>query len=504
MRACAELKLKTKPNIDYIDNVILNEYTSYSAMRALECFITQKIHSEGEKGEIFPITSPDWHSKSKRLGSGTYGTANLTTIFEKSAIVIKTIKKEHEDMAKTEYDFCANVINNLRYYCPNYCYTLGAFSNSKGQNICFEYAGKYTISDFFSTGKYNFKTFFPVLIQLLAALEIGQRECRFAHYDLGWSNVAIRDTKTSFGVNIGSKTIEFNDVFCPVIIDFGMASAVSSSGKKYSVFEKSLDEGDYGKYSFLLQGFDMFFLLADLYCYIYQGEIRDFLINLLFEIYEITPYDFNYINNRGPDHWGEISKSTHIAYTPGALMFKLLEKYPQYMKGHIKVKERDTFEINSLDTLSSIFENISNSSIHYVKDCLDSCDSYIMYTYYTDKEPPSKYMMLERDRKLLVSARDFKIDLSLAEESKAFLRGATLRKGVDATGFMERTESILTLLTYANIYYMIKEMKLDIPFYKEFASFFENSGLYRYFAENSDVIIYARRWALSLIEYGEI
>ena len=67
MRACAELKLRTNPNIDYINDVILNQYMSYSAMRALECFITQKISSEGKKGGIFPVIDPPWKTSSKHI-----------------------------------------------------------------------------------------------------------------------------------------------------------------------------------------------------------------------------------------------------------------------------------------------------------------------------------------------------------------------------------------------------------------------------------------------------
>ena len=76
--------------------------------------------------------------------------------------------------------------------------------------------------------------------------------------------------------------------------------------------------------------------------------------------------------------------------------------------------------------------------------------------------------------------------------------------GVNVSSFLDSISFIDDLITYANIYYMIKEMKLDIPFYNEFVAFFETSGLYRYFTEHSDVILYARRWAMTLIEYSQI
>ena len=137
-RTCGNLNVlgKVSENVDFINNILLNDFASYSSMRALECFIDEKIHQEGKilPASIFPVltSGEKWKKLDKIVGKGQYGSVNLNIIFEKSAIVSKFFnEKSDKNAILKEYNFGIKSVNFLRYYCPNFCYTLGAYCENK-------------------------------------------------------------------------------------------------------------------------------------------------------------------------------------------------------------------------------------------------------------------------------------------------------------------------------------------------------------------------------------
>ena len=87
-RTCGNLNVlgKVSEDVDFINNILVNDYASYSSMRALECFIDEKIHQEAVSipTNVFPVfnTQQGWKKRGKTVGKGTYGSVNLDTIFK--------------------------------------------------------------------------------------------------------------------------------------------------------------------------------------------------------------------------------------------------------------------------------------------------------------------------------------------------------------------------------------------------------------------------------------
>ena len=494
---CNDIKTIIKPDINYINNILLNEYTSYSAVRALECFLTQKIDSEGKKGEVFTELNPDWAKFKKNLGGGNNGIADLYTIFEKSIIVIKTT--QIKGMTKEEYEIGINAINTLRYYCPNFMYTFCAFTeNGYRNNIGLEYCGSNTLYDLIDNKKQTVANFFVILIQILAALEIGQTECRFCHFDLSPANIMLRNDKISYSVNIGNLCLQYQDVTCPVIIDFGFSSAIGNK-KIYSPFIKGYDQGEYGKFSFLIQGFDMYFLLATTACYSENLSIKKFTKEILSSIYGKTPYNFDHVNKIDRNQWGDISYTSMAALTPGRLLRILLDKYPQYSK-NIKIKNRETYDINSLRELNSHFMGITNIKID-LSNCLGHNGSYLTYLYYSKEEPKEKYSMLDNDRRLLLKYGDIVVPQNIISICEKVLGTVLEDKSLDVDDMIRQTEFMSDIQVYIDIYYMILQIKPGEKIYSDFSKSFRESNIFRFYNEKGELVISTRRWLMTLKDF---
>ena len=153
-----------------------------------------------------------------------------------------------KDDMKQEYFIGAKIINKLRYKVPTFMYTLGIFGCDPfviDGKICTKDTPKVpfmiaenipgkTVTDMIESRELSFKSWLNIFMQLLASLELAQRECQFTHYDLHTQNVMVRKVeKMSYCVELGNTIIHFKDVTeIPVIIDFGLAS-VSDENKHY-------------------------------------------------------------------------------------------------------------------------------------------------------------------------------------------------------------------------------------------------------------------------------
>jgi serine/threonine protein kinase len=498
---CNDIKTIIKPDINYINNILLNEYTSYSAVRALECFLTQKIDSEGKKGEVCTELNPDWAKFKEYLGGGSNGIAELYTIFEKSVIVMK--RTMYKYMTKEEYEIGVNAINTLRYYCPNFMYTFFLFCEVTEEYgyknfIGLEYCGSKTLYDFIDDRAQTIENFFVILIQILAALEIGQTECRFCHFDLSPANIMLRNDKISYSVNMGNLCLQYQDVTCPVIIDFGFSSAVGNN-KIYSTFIKQYKQGEYGKFSFLIQGFDMYFLLATMACYSENLSIKKFTKEILTSIYGKTPYNFDLVNEIDSNQWGDISYTSMAALTPGRLLRILVTKYPQYSK-NIKIKNRETYDINSLRELNSHFMGITNINID-LSNCLGHNGSYLTYLYYAKEEPKEKYSMLDNDRRLLLKYGDIVVPRNIINICEKVLGTVLEDDSLDIDDMIRQTEFISDIQVYIDIYYMILQIKPSEKIYSDFSKRFRESNIFRFYNEKGELVMSARRWLMTLKDF---
>ena len=500
------MKFDIKPDIDYINNILLNFFQSYTAMRALECFLTQQVHSQAiiKKGQnpIFPRLRPTWTKHAKKIGEGTYGKVDLYTIFEKSLVVVKTTKdKGNYILTKKEYEIGVNVLNSLRYHCPNFCYTLCSFEHPKlGPSICYEYVGRKNLFHFLYKSSITLRDFFPVLIQILSALEIAQKESRFGHFDLSPNNIMIRDDLISYSVNIDDKTIHYKDVYCPVIIDYGLSSAFVD-GKKYSPYLEAFDEGEYGKYSFLVQGFDMFFIMADLCIYGGNANVKAFMKDVVTTFYGTTPYNLNTAKD-SVNYWAAISRTASANFTPGSMLKNIIKKYPMYLTDKITIVDRKTYDINSFSELGPHLKSITNIGLTTL-ECFNKCNSYIMYIYYANDEPKEKYSMMDNDRILLSMYKDIVIPKNIVDYCEKFL-GYKLTKIPTPDDYIKRLDFIEEIQVYVDIYYMIMQIQPQDKIYTDFYTSFGNSDIFKFYKDFGPLVFAAKRWIITLKDYTNI
>jgi hypothetical protein len=284
-----------------IKNILKVLYTSSEAMEAVSCFfdaLFNKTHHKTQN-QIYDFnlnkTVKNWLKKVKGMKNteSVFGDVYLTTVISNDIkVVIKTyqqpkkielIQIEYEEMVR-EYFIGMYGINKLRRIIPNFIYTLGMFSCSleraKEIKLCeakndiypflaLEYIEGKSIYD---AKNLTYDEWLDIFIQVLVALEVGQREIGFCHNDLHTGNVMARpiDKPYSYSVNLDQSTYTLKcEKYIATIIDFGMSSVVlqDMDGKDINVRNHS-NYKSYagGQLEFILHsGLDMFHFLVHSY-----------------------------------------------------------------------------------------------------------------------------------------------------------------------------------------------------------------------------------------------
>lgn len=510
-RTCGNLNVlgKVSEDVDFINNILLNDYASYSSMRALECFIDEKIHQGGVKmpGRVFPVLKggEDWKKTGKTVGKGTYGSVNLDTIFKKSLIASKIFNRNStaEDVMK-EYSLGIKAVNLLRYYCPNFCYTLGAYCQGSNNIIAYEYIGKKNFLDFCRENNGNAAAFLEIFIQVLVALDIGQQKIFFMQNDMSNANIMIRDKKDTYSVIMGDMQYTFRDVNVPVIIDYGFSDAVVDS----KVITGVTDPGYVGKYPFLIPGYDMYFLLADTYLYSRPtGELKKLLDDIFRNYYgKHNPYDLERTSARPAEQWAGIIYTKAASFTPGGLARWLLQNYGHLVK-NIVVGKRERYEINSIQVLEQFSKISPNKFDRRINQCFEHNVSFIMARYFArdvEVEIENIYSAMDNDRKIFEKFSDIKMPHDIKQKCEEIL---DMKMKIDhSKRYMDIVESHIDYLRfmenlelYVNLFYMTLEQKIDNPIYIEFYKKFSESEVFKQYQENLNMINAARRWLVTLL-----
>ena len=510
MRTCGKLKLSERitPNVVSINKILTEDFLSYTSMRALECFVEEHIEEESKPGSIFPIlTSKAW-KKGKKVSAGTYGTVNMMTMFKKSKIVVKTYRSQNaRNEVIAEYRI-GKKLNELRYYCPNFCYTIGAFSdklkNREKPSICYEYVGSRSLAYYIHQNTTTPKDLFTIIIQVLLALQIAQNRFGFQHNDLGDSNVMLRDRRVTYRVALDNLEYEFQDVICPVIIDYGFSTVDTGKEIISSLTAVGFEPGDYGKYPFVIQGQDAFFILSDITVYS-ATTTRPFMLKLMDRIYgKHNSYQHSKLYSRN-DQWEEVLNSRACSFSPLEIVTKMIKEFPEYCTS-IKLSERRHFEVNSLSTIITQFYEISNVKIERaIERCFSDNNSNIMSLYYSKGSDQQHRKSLTGDRVIIdsfysMSLTDImpivnhvrKLPFSIGHTRESFREFFLAMKVVDMVEI------------YFIIYYMILEVNQEQSLYRDFADRLHNSDVYTYYKKNMMSIMAARSWVKTLIDYNAV
>jgi hypothetical protein len=233
-------------------------------------------------------------------------------------------KLKQEKNLLIEYFIGKQCLNNLRYYVPNFMYTISLFESNivnnkyflepildedfmKNKNESFYYFDKNNNIEKITIEKYlqnrdtyntdiksllnrkkfliceyvskisffdylkdsidknliNFEKFIYIFCQLLLALEIAQQKYGFCHYDLHLSNIMMKELneKITYRVNFNCDEYEFITDIVPVIIDFGESRILYKNKLIHTDSESGLS---IPKLKFMIPSLDMFCVLLDI------------------------------------------------------------------------------------------------------------------------------------------------------------------------------------------------------------------------------------------------
>jgi hypothetical protein len=192
------------------------------------------------------------------------------------------VNKHREELKKSleeeniliEYLIGKKCLNNLRFYVPNFVYTMSVFESNiindkywaepmeySAKNYTYfnemneittitkeeymdkqekinlmlstdpylkkvlitEYVSRESLEYKIALSKIDFKEFLYIFCQLLLALEIAQRKYEFCHHDFNLSNILMKDVDETidYKFNINCKQYEFYTTSIPVITNFG-------------------------------------------------------------------------------------------------------------------------------------------------------------------------------------------------------------------------------------------------------------------------------------------
>lgn len=282
-----------------IGKILKDEYTDGGKMKAVENIISKKLKSnlavEINK-EFTDLVFPSLR--------GEHGFVIFAKVMGTSEVAIKTVtnntQNEDEDLER-EYTLCKKGINALRNEVPNYMFAFGMFTcprlvpptaqvcEGTGKILPFVVLEKVKGS---TLNKYmtamNMRGFIYIYVQILIALEYGQRKCRFGHNDLHGDNVMIYEHNPSYKytVNFDTKTYTINTKYIPVFIDYGFTTITTIKGEVIGTDDYS----SVNRSRLLIPAFDMCWILIS--CFNQARKSLKKKMLHLFEFFGINdPYE---------------------------------------------------------------------------------------------------------------------------------------------------------------------------------------------------------------------
>lgn len=290
-------ELKKTRNVKSIYNLknINNNYSKYlyeyyylgNTMISI-VYLIQHILNMGKKRIDFFKKIVKWFQNPKKLNVESTQSLIYLTSFkylknEIIDIILKIDKVTREKNSYREYYIAYTELNKLRYIVPNFMMTYGQFKCLKPsqyvntiylKDMCkpkgnyvnytlYERISGITLETYLNSKEYKYQEFVNIFIQILFALEIGQQECGFTHYDLHYDNIVLRNSKNiEQKVNINGLEYSYQSgEFVPVIIDYGHACVRKKINNKWGYIGYG-DFPEYGMLSFMVSGYDMYKLMC--------------------------------------------------------------------------------------------------------------------------------------------------------------------------------------------------------------------------------------------------
>lgn len=542
---------KIKPDIpaNYVrllQDILTNRYTNGPDMNLATCLFDKLITSTTSRDRgVYRLSTPvfDWVKKMNRIDvkSSESTVYTSSSIIDNVPMIIKTPKNEsqYNDLIREYY--VGKEINKLRCIVPNFMYTLGLFMHDKDVAVMYEKIPGDSLEHHLKDNL-TFDDFLNIFIQILIALEVGQKNIRFCHFDLHSGNIILRKLTDPFTytVVLGNKRYDVTAInYMPIIIDFGMSTVTDGESKTVGSYYFSR----YGMMNYMISGADMYKLLfySSLHS-VKNSSHRDILD--LFTFYgKDDPYKF-LIQNPGFlkkvsfefAMKGAMSKSG--TYTPlNFLKWIVNNSNYENVSSMCRISNRNIFfplnYSNIIQQNNDLLTGVDKGREKVLNMCkTGNTSSYVMIQYAREmlnmynkvysvsfknklkgvsrSIKKSRRKLLNGDKKILSGYSNIQVPnkMKLYDYMNRILN-IKLGYKKNINGVINKFLSIIKVQQkinpYLNFLYTIKELNLDKKYkiYRDFVTMFMASEQYSFHDEMDDKIEQVIRWCITLLESGK-
>lgn len=572
-RPCGDLDIRRVFNSDVLAALLASK--SFQSMKAVECMFDNQVFVNQLKRDARTHLNhtQKFIKKTKELSSGTYGETSIVKVTDTDIEFVckKQINESNVGIDIIEYFIGAAVLNQMRKLCPTFCYTLGTFECGKvpasSGELCgtdatqtsfivLEHIKGEVLQHFLKTD--DVVSFMSLLVQLLLALELAQREARFCHYDLSITNIMVSSEKEDFQIALDDKMYSFTRSPKAVIIDYG-TSSVSFQGKNISPEFALSTWFDYKlhKHSYLVQGFDILYFLTSVMVYGYKSpRITKFVSDIIFtEIFQnkfgvpddpyklkTKPSDKGFITDYGSefgrqihleyefttDYCGRYVDSKLASITPGMILDQLMsiDEFREMVKPLLQTQKRTTLDYDPLKSrdpsgtrVKNLLRDLYSQEIPE-EPCLSEFKSYMLITDAIQKaadrtlrakleqeRAAGELVMKANDNQLLDKFSRLIIDENIPNEAMDILN-IKFTDRLDEPAyrklgeFLRKSSFMQYIEYYTHIYYLILQLKLETQEpYKRFVDFYNTTPLQLLvFNTTYTFVSAARRWTITLFD----
>jgi len=504
-------------SISLIREILESKYTSGTHMNTMLSLLDNMVLSQKIKKEYGFYHVEKWIGRMDRIDKKSAQSTVYISDILSIPVIIKSPKNKHQynDLIR-EYYIGKTEINKLRYHIPNFMYTLGAFmypDNKKTNTfIIYEKIPGDSLEKLIKENKLTFGQFLNIFIQILFALEVGQRNIRFCHYDLHAGNIVVRPISQPFTYTVVFDHKRYDITvtdYMPVIIDFGMAT-VSSKNKTIGSHYFSR----YGMMHYLIQGADMYKLLFYSSLNSTQTNIHRSILELFAFYGQDDPYKFlnqkpGFLKKVSFEFAKQGSLEKSATYTPLDFVNWILE---QYHPTCVTVSERNIFHPYSsqiFQQTESIFSLLgTNPSSYvltqYIKSLLANHPDDLQRLQNLQK---NRSDLLHGDKTMLMSYVDIKLpDQMKLRDYMGRIINTKINYKKDIRGlinnFLNLSNVCKKMTPYLQLLYTIKELQLDMQYkiYRVFVISFTTSNQYLFYKDFHSDVERCVRWSITLLE----
>lgn len=540
---------QTTESVPLIKEILQHRYNNGPDMNIMiSLFDTMLLSTEEVKKYhglyYIPVPIQKWAKKMRKVEvKSSESTVYLSDILDDISVIIKSPKNKYQysDLIR-EYYIGFTEINKLRYYVPNFMYTIGAFlypeQKKKSAFVIYEKIPGDSLEKLIKEQRISFSQFLNIFIQILFALEIGQRNIRFCHFDLHTGNIIIRPISKPFTYTVVLDNTRYDITavdYIPVIIDFGMATVTNNSRTLGSYYFSQ-----YGMMSYMVQGADMYKLLFYSLLHSRKTNLHQQILNLFTFYGQDDPYKLltqkpEFIKKVSFEFARKGSLSKVATYIPINFINWIINN-PKYNTSSIKTSNRDIFfPLNYSSTIQYFFDVFQNSKdnrirviilleqysnkssyvlMQYIKGLLNIYDENVQYNSLRSRVDKINRLMkknrrklIHKDKNMLLGYTKIKIPNQVKlQDYMSKILNTRLGYIEDIRDIIKKFFKISKIFNNLNLYlqflYTIRELHINEQYktYENFVHKFTKSKQYIFYTNFYNQFQRTIRWVITLLE----